>query len=118
MRFYSLQHRFYCGIDLHARTKHVCILDQAGRVVLDKNLPCPPDAFLRAIEPFRNNLVVGVECMFAWYWVADLCAAEGIPFVLEIGSQPQYPAPAIDAPRKSRLQAPLVRHVPRPAVPV
>jgi transposase len=26
--------------------------------------------------------VVAVECMFTWYWLADLCAAEHIPFVL------------------------------------
>jgi transposase len=82
MRFYTEQHPFTCGIDLHARTMHVCILDQAGHEVFDRNLPCRPDAFLRAVAPFRDGLVVGAECMFAWYWVADLCAAEGIPFVL------------------------------------
>jgi transposase len=26
--------------------------------------------------------VVAVECIFTWYWVADLCAQEGIAFVL------------------------------------
>ena len=82
MRFYSKQHQFYCGIDLHARTMHVCVLDHEGAVVFDKNLPCRPDVFLRAVEPFRNGLAVGVECMFAWYWVADLCAEHDIPFVL------------------------------------
>jgi hypothetical protein len=25
---------------------------------------------------------VGVECIFCWYWLADLCASEQIPFVL------------------------------------
>jgi hypothetical protein len=30
MRFYNQQHRFYCGIDLHARTLAVCILDADG----------------------------------------------------------------------------------------
>src|SRR5437667_2250777 len=34
------------------------------------------------LHPFRDGLVVGVECMFAWYWVADLCQQEGIAFVL------------------------------------
>ncbi|MGH8606335.1 MAG: TIR domain-containing protein, partial [Gammaproteobacteria bacterium] len=29
MRFYTQQHKFYCGIDLHARTMYVCILNQA-----------------------------------------------------------------------------------------
>ncbi len=79
MRFYTRQHRFYCGIDLHARTMHVCVLDPEGTVVFDRNLPARPDAFLRAIAPFRDRLVVGVECMFAWYWLADLCQQEGIP---------------------------------------
>jgi len=82
MRFYSQQHRFYCGIDLHARTMHVCVLDQAGSVIFDKNLPARPDALLRALAPFRDDLVVGAECMFAWYWVADLCHDEKIAFVL------------------------------------
>ena len=36
-----------------------------------------PEAFLAAIKPFRDDLVVAVECMFAWYWVADLCARGG-----------------------------------------
>jgi transposase len=82
MRFYNQQHRFYCGIDLHARTMHVCILDHDGNVVVDKNLPCRPEALLRALAPFRDQLIVGVECMFAWYWVADLCQQQGITFVL------------------------------------
>jgi transposase len=82
MRCYDGQHPFTCGIDLHARTMHVCILDQAGQGVFDRNLPCRPDAFLRAIARFRDGLVVGAECLFAWYWVADLCAQERIPFVL------------------------------------
>ena len=34
------------------------------------------------IAPFRDNLVVAVECMFTWYWLADLCARVGIDFVL------------------------------------
>ena len=33
MRFYAKQHRYYCGIDLHARTMYVCVLDQAGKVL-------------------------------------------------------------------------------------
>jgi hypothetical protein len=76
MRFYSQQHRFYCGIDLHARSMHVCVLDQAGEVVFDRNLPARPESLLRAGAPCRDDLIVGVECMFAWYWVADLCRAE------------------------------------------
>jgi transposase len=82
MRFYNQPHRFYCGVDLHARTMYLCILDQAGQVVLDRNLPARPDAFLRAVAPFRDGLAVAVECLFCWYWLADLCAKEQIAFVL------------------------------------
>jgi hypothetical protein len=82
MRFYTRQHRFYCGVDLHARTMHVCVLDHDGQVVCDKNLACRPETFLRAVAPFRDGLVVGVACMFAWYWLADLCHAQHLDFVL------------------------------------
>jgi transposase len=81
MRFYTTQHRFYCGIDLHARTMHVCILAHDGSVVCDRNLPCHFESLLQAIAPFRDGIVVGVECMFGWYWLADRCA-EHIPFVV------------------------------------
>ena len=82
MRLYTNQHRFYCGVDLHARTLYLHMLDHDGQTRFEKNIPARPDTFLEAVKPFRDGLVVGVECMFAWYWVADLCAAEGIAFVL------------------------------------
>jgi hypothetical protein len=34
------------------------------------------------IAPYREDLVVAVECIFTWYWLADLCTYEGSPFVL------------------------------------
>lgn len=82
MRFYTKQHQYYCGIDLHARTMYVCILDQKGEILYRGNMPTDPKRFLRAIKPYRKDVVVSVECMFCWYWLADLCAQEGIPFVL------------------------------------
>ena len=36
-------------------------LDHAGNIVLDKNITARPDAFLKAIAPFRPDVVVGVE---------------------------------------------------------
>jgi hypothetical protein len=41
-----------------------------------------PEAFLKVIAPYRPDIVVAVECMFTWYWLADLYADEEIPFVL------------------------------------
>jgi transposase len=82
MRFYDQHHRFYCGIDLHARTMHVCVRAHDGDVVLDQNLPCHFDTLLKAIAPYRDGIVIGVECMFGWYWLADRCADHHIPFVV------------------------------------
>ncbi len=82
MRFYTQQHQYYCGIDLHARTMYICILDQEGNTLIHKNIKTDPNRFLKIIAPYRNDIVISVECMFAWYWVADLCVKESIPFIL------------------------------------
>jgi transposase len=82
MRFYISQHRFYCGVDLHARSLYLCILNQAGETLVHKNLPAEPSAFLSAIAPYRDDIAVAVECVFTWYWLADLCHREKITFVL------------------------------------
>ena len=54
MRFYLHQHQFYCGIDLHARSMFVCIMDHAGEVLLHRNYRINPDALLRAVAPYRR----------------------------------------------------------------
>jgi len=82
MRFYTQQHRHYCGIDLHARSLYLCILDQAGTKLVHRKLACDREELLRVLRPYRKDLAVAVECLFCWYWVADLCAEEGIEFVL------------------------------------
>ena len=82
MNFYTGQHKYYCGIDLHARTMYVCILDREGEVLVHRNMKASVQAFLNVIEPYREDICVTVECVFSWYWLADLCARENIPFVL------------------------------------
>jgi transposase len=82
MRFYIQPHHFYCGIDLHARTMYVCILNRDGEIVVHRNMKASPDALLKVIAPYREDVVVAVEWIFTWSWLADLCAQEGIPFVL------------------------------------
>ncbi len=81
MRFYTKQHQFHCGVDLHSGAMYVCILDAAGELVVHQNIPTRPKTFLRLIKPYRQDLVVAAECMFTWYWLADLCADDGITFV-------------------------------------
>ncbi len=59
--------RNYCRIDLHVKTMSVCILDTTGQVLMHRNVPSTPAAFLEVVGPYRTDLVV---------------AAEGITFVL------------------------------------
>jgi transposase len=61
---------------------YICVLDAEGQVRLHRNGPATPEHFLATIAAYREDLVVAVECIFTWYWVADLCAREGIAFVL------------------------------------
>ena len=51
MRFYTRQHRHYCGVDLHARSMYVCVLDRDGNVLASKNIPSAPEPFLELIAP-------------------------------------------------------------------
>ncbi len=74
MRFYTKRHRYYCGVDLHASSMYICILDADGEILVHRNLKSQPEVFLAVIAPYRVDIVVAAECVFTWYWLADLCA--------------------------------------------
>ena len=82
MRFYTQQHKHYCGIDLHARKMYVCIVDNKGKTKFHRNLKTDPELLFEVLFEYLEDIVVGVECMFSWYWIADLCTDHNIPFVL------------------------------------
>ncbi len=82
MKFYTQNHTHYCGIDLHARSLYVCILNQRGEIQVHKSIKASPKALASVIKPYRADIVIGVECMFSWYWVADWCEEQALPFVL------------------------------------
>ncbi len=67
MRFYTQHHQFYCGIDLHARSMYVCIMNQAGEILVHRNMATTADKLVKVIEPFHNDVVLAVECIFTWY---------------------------------------------------
>lgn len=82
MKFYTKQHSYYCGIDLHAKSMYLCIINDKSEIMLHKNIPTNPNVFLENIQPFLGDLVVGVECIFTWYWLADICKDNDIEFAL------------------------------------
>src|SRR5450755_3867466 len=84
MRFFQppADVRFYAGVDLHARSLFLVVLDHVGKTRLSRNLAAAPEPFLHAAQPFREAIVVGCECMHCWYWLADLCRDHDLPFAL------------------------------------
>jgi transposase len=60
---------------------YVCILRQEGELLVHRHMKAAPEPFLKAMAPYREGLVVAVECLFPWYGLADLCAQEGLAFV-------------------------------------
>ena len=50
MRTYNQSHAYYCGIDLHARSLYLHVLDDKGTTRLERDIPASPAAAL-------NNLI-------------------------------------------------------------
>ena len=82
MRFYTQPHQCYGGIALQARTMDVGLLNQDGEIMVHRDMQASPAPCLKAIAPSREDMVVAVACLLTWSWLADLCAQEGLPFVL------------------------------------
>ena len=51
MNFYNNIHPYYCGIDLHARSLYVCIIDQDGNPCVHKEIPAPQINFNNYSNP-------------------------------------------------------------------
>lgn len=83
MKFHQTSTKFNCGIDLHARSMYVCLMDPQGKKLVHTNIRNNDfDHFLKLVEPYRHDLTVCCECMFGWYWMADACRQANLPFVL------------------------------------
>jgi hypothetical protein len=45
---------------------YLCVLNQAGEILRHRHMNAAPEPFLKAIAPYREDLVVCVECLFTW----------------------------------------------------
>ncbi len=83
MKLHQTQTEFNCGIDLHARSMYICVMDREGNILVHRNVRDNDfEFFLKLVEPYRHDLTVTCECTFNWYWLADACARADIHFVL------------------------------------
>jgi len=53
-----------------------------GNTLVHQNIKTCRRSFLAVIQPYQEDLAVAVECIFTWYWIADLCGEQRIAFVL------------------------------------
>jgi hypothetical protein len=54
---YNRQHRFYCGVDLHARSMYVHVLDHKGKTRFDEHLAAEAACLMiRAVPAVKSWL--------------------------------------------------------------
>ncbi|TWT79477.1 Transposase [Planctomycetes bacterium CA13] len=84
MKLDNQQHPLYCGIDLRAKTLHVCVVDELGEKRLHRYFQCQhaERLFERLCEFQTQDIVIGCEPTFNWYWLADACDQHNFPFIL------------------------------------
>lgn len=63
--------RFYCGLDLSARSCQVCVIDERLRVHVQEKVPNDLYKIMGLLEPFKRTLETVVESTFNWYWLVD-----------------------------------------------
>lgn len=75
--------KLMAGIDLHSNNLFCGIVDQEGKRVFEKKLPCDLPAVLQALKPFKKKLeTMAVESTYNWYWLVDGLQDQGYPVVL------------------------------------
>jgi len=71
------------GIDLHSNNALCGLMDENGRRVLHKKLPCDLPAILQVLKPYKERIAqVAVESTYNWYWLVDGLEDHGYPVVL------------------------------------
>ena len=66
MRFYQPHTQFYCGVDLHARSMYICVINQDKKVLVHQNVRNrDSELFLKLIEPYKHDIVVSAESTYA-----------------------------------------------------
>ena len=68
----------YTAFDLHSNNSYVGIIDEDGKRVFRRKLQNDEGLMVKALNPFKNDIVgVVVESTFNWYWAVDLLMEEG-----------------------------------------
>lgn len=70
--------KLYCGIDLHATSSYVAIVDEQRKRIFNRNIRNDPKLILSFLAPYKQELIgIVVESTFNWYWLVDTLMDEG-----------------------------------------
>jgi transposase len=62
----------YVGIDVHRKRSQVAVVDQAGQVLANRNVPNGIETVLRVIGDLPIGTPVAFEAAFGWGWLVEL----------------------------------------------
>ena len=71
------------GIDLHSNNALCGLMDESGRRLIHKQLPCDLAAILQLLKPYQKRIAtIAVESTYNWYWLVDGLQDHGYHVVL------------------------------------
>ncbi len=71
------------GIDLHSNNALCGLMDESGRRLVHKKLPCDLPSILQLLKPYQKHMAaVAIESTYNWYWLADGLQDHGYQVVL------------------------------------
>jgi len=71
------------GIDLHSNNALCGLMDENGRRLIHKQLPCDLAAILQMLKPYQKRIAtIAVESTYNWYWLVDGLQDHGYHVVL------------------------------------
>jgi len=59
-------------LDLHSNNALCGLMDESGRRLIHKQLPCDLAAILQMLKPYKKRIAtIAVESTYNWYWLVD-----------------------------------------------
>ena len=59
----------YCGIDLHARSSRVAVLDSSNKYLVDETVDNEYPLIASLLQPWKHRIKIAVESTINWYWI-------------------------------------------------
>src|ERR1700752_4111478 len=70
----------HVGLDVALDATSICIVDEAGRRLLETSVPSQPEAVCLALKVYVSDIArIGIEACSTGIWLARELLAEGLP---------------------------------------